>query len=157
MKNKKRIVISLIIIIAIPIIYYFYCNLFWKAFFNNYRNYGFKISSVLEKDSSISYYNYKNYTWKRIIIEPRHSQWINKTKLHFLNDSLLFVTVTPSYMEGHELTFPLLFPLSLEDEEKPYNSLYKIRNDSLFNIKTKHYFAKIELENSKILIKEVFL
>lgn len=158
MKRHKKLVVSLIIIIAIPIIYYTYCYIFLNVFYHTYRDdYSFTINSVVNNDSLINHTNYKKYIWKRTLIEPIHGQWINKTSLYFYNDSLLFVSVTPGYIAENELTFPLLYPLGLEKDGEPFNTLYKVRNDSLFNFSTDRYFSRIELKNNKILIKNAFL
>ena len=158
MKHKKKLIITLIVIIAIPVIYYIYCQLFLEIFYHTYRDdFSFNINSVVKIDSSVNNSNYKNYVWKRTIIEPRHGQWINKTTLYFCNDSLLFVSVIPCYIEGKEFIFPLLFPLGLEIEEEPFNTLYKIRNDSLFNFATNKFFTRFKLKDGKIFIKDVFL
>ena len=158
MKHKKKLKIILIVIIVIPIIYYIYCQVFLEIFYSTYRDdFSFKIDSVVNNDSSVNNSDYKNYIWERTIIEPRHGQWINKTTLCFCNDSLLFVSVRPSYIEGKEFTFPLLFPLGLEIEEKPFNYLYKIRNDSLFNFSTNKFYTSFKLKDNKIFIKDVFL
>ena len=150
MKLNKRFLLFLLLVVAIPLIYYFYCQVFWNIFYTNYReNYVFTIDSNLDSDSSVTLYNYKDCIWEGICIEPIHGLWLNKTQIYFVEDTLMFVSIAPSYIEGNEWTFPVLFPFGLEKEERTYNFFYDLHSN--------RFITKIKISNQKLVIEKAFL
>jgi hypothetical protein len=95
----------------------------------------------------------KDFEWERLVIEPEHVQWINRNRLYFVNDSLIFVTSHSSWFSGDSF-YPIKFLLGVENYNGPHSALFIIDDNSICRFPREENTTNVEfgLIDGKIYI-----
>ena len=164
----KKTAIVFISLIVISSLYVFYCNQFWEDYWKNHaiydtnnklndqKIYNFTPHRDLPADTLLSNDVLMRYHWKRQLIEPAHSMWINEVEINFEPDSTLFYRVTAHYFYKNYWTYPLFRNFRCA-EENTYTHNFQFDKESMTFIDQWQDTIKITFENNTLSTDHIFL